>query len=351
MKKKNSILKLSVVASLLFGLSFGIANAQVPKNYQIATWYGFKTAAVTYTFDDNTAKQIPVAMPLFDKFNFKMTFYTVSGSSWKPDWTTLEKASENGHEIGSHTVSHPALNSLSIENQGVELQQSQSTIDANITSTKCVTIAYPNCILGNLAELKKYYIAGRICSGAIMPPSPTDFYNLSSIICGTQGSIKLAADFNSKVSSAKASNGWCVFLIHGIDDDGGWSPLQSTELVAHLSYVNDNQKDYWVGTFANVAKYIRERNSVSLTETAISSDSLRVSVKDTMNNVIFNVPVTFRRALPAGWTNAKVYSGKKITNYSVQSINNQKYIVFDAIPDQKEIFIAKSSQILSSIAP
>lgn len=324
-------------------------KAQVPKDYSVATWYGFKTAAVTYTFDDNTTKQLPVAMPLFDQYNFKMTFFTVT--SWSPNWTALKKASENGHEVGSHTVSHPVLNTLSIEEQDKELEQSLKAINSNITNTKCVSIAYPNCILGNLAELKKYYMVGRICSGSIVSSSPADFFNISSIVCGTQGSIKLAQDFNTKVSGAKSTKGWCVFLIHGIDDDGGWSPVQSTELASHLSFMNDNQKDYWIGTFGDVAKYIRERNSVSLTETAITADSLLISVKDTMDNSIFDVPLTIRRVLPSGWVNAKVYANGKTANYSVTTINSQNYVVFDVIPDQEEISIVKSEEIMSSVSP
>lgn len=347
---KNPNLKLRV-AGLLVILSFGIVKAQIPKQYLVATWPGFKSAAVSYTFDDNTSNQLPVAMPLFDKYGFKMTLYTVSGSSWNPNWNTLKMAVANGHEVGSHTVSHPVLNSLTVENQGAELQQSKATIEANIPGYKCTTIAYPNCVIGNLGELKKYYFAGRICSGAIMPPSPSDFYNLSSIICGTQGSIKLAADFNNKVASAKSTTGWCVFLIHGIDNDGGWSPVQSTELASHLAFMNDNKSDYWVGTFADVAKYIRERNTVSLTETTVTADSLLVTVNDTLNNQMYNLPVTFKRLLPTGWSNAKVYSGNKIANYSITKSGSQKFVVFDAIPDQEKISIVKSSEILSSTTP
>lgn len=37
--------------------------AQVNPAYEVATWRGFKTAAVTYTLDDNTSNQLLVAIP------------------------------------------------------------------------------------------------------------------------------------------------------------------------------------------------------------------------------------------------------------------------------------------------
>lgn len=326
-----------------------IAKAQVPAEYEVATWYQFKKAAVSYTFDDNTAKQLTTAIPLFDQYHFRVTLNIVTG--WNPNWTELKKASINGHEIASHTISHPVLSTLNVTDQEKELLESQSSINKNITNTRCVAIAYPNCVVGDLPTIQKYYIAGRICSGTIIPPKPSDFYRLSSIIAGTQGSIKTAQDFNTKVSSAKSSKGWCVFLIHGIDDDGGWSPVQSSELGTHLKFMNDNAGDYWVGTFSDVVKYIKERNAASLTETVLSPDSLTLSVTDNLNDTIYNVPVTIKRLLPEGWPSAKVYAGNELLHSYITVSGNDTYVVFDAVPDQGEIYLAKSNEVVLGLYP
>ncbi|RZK30837.1 MAG: hypothetical protein EOO63_05705, partial [Hymenobacter sp.] len=258
------------LAAVVGSCSAGLA--QVNPAYEVATWRQFKTAAVTYTLDDNTSNQLPVAIPLFDQYNFKTTLFTVT--SWGPNWAGLRAASTNGHEVTSHTVTHPSLGTLTVAQQMTELQQSQATIKANVPTAKCETVAYPNCVIGDIPAMQQYYIAGRICSGQIMPSSPPDFWNLSSIITGTTGSVQTAADLNAKVQLAKASKGWCVFLTHGINSDGGYSPTQSTELAAHLAYVNTNIADYWVATFSDAVKYIKERNAVSLTETTVSADEL-----------------------------------------------------------------------------
>ena len=68
--------------------------AQVNPAYEVATWRGFKAAAITYTLDDNTSNQLPVAIPLFDQYNFKTTLFTVT--NWGPNWAGLRTASANG---------------------------------------------------------------------------------------------------------------------------------------------------------------------------------------------------------------------------------------------------------------
>jgi spermidine/putrescine-binding protein len=61
------------IFAFTFLLSISL-NAQIAPEYEVATWHGFKPAAVSYTFDDNTSKQLPVAIPLFNQYNFKATF-------------------------------------------------------------------------------------------------------------------------------------------------------------------------------------------------------------------------------------------------------------------------------------
>lgn len=337
------------IAGLMLSMSIG-ALAQVPSSYQVGRWYKFKPAAVSYTFDDNCSNQIPVAIPLFDNYSFKTTFFTVT-QSMNPNWSNIKGVANNGHEVASHTVTHADLSTSNITTQDNELKNSQSAINAQITNKKCVTVAYPNCNIGDLATIQKYYIAGRVCSGQIVASSPSDFYRLSSIICGSTG-VNTANDMNTRVGNAKSSNGWCVFLLHGIDNDGGYSPLASSVLGSHLGYVNTNKADFWVGTFGDVVKYIKERNALSFTETAVTSDSLRITPTDGLDNTIYDVAVTVRRQLPSGWTEARVYLGTTLQNSTIVTVNNVKYIEFDVVPDKGTYSISnKNSSSCPTPAP
>ena len=43
----------------------------VPIEYEIYSWYDFKPAAITYSFDDGTYNQIQKGVPLLDKYYYK----------------------------------------------------------------------------------------------------------------------------------------------------------------------------------------------------------------------------------------------------------------------------------------
>lgn len=331
----------SVLLSFVLALLNVFAWAQIPSAYQVGTWKDFKPSAVTYTFDDNCSNQIPVAIPLFDNYSFPSTIFAVT-QSFNPNWNSLKTVAAKGHEIASHTQTHADLSNSSVSTQDTELKNSQATINSQITNQKCVTVAYPNCNIGDVNTIQNYYIAGRTCSGQIISSNPSDFYRLSSIICGNTG-VNTANDMNTRVNSAKSSGGWCVFLIHGIDNDGGYSPLASSVLSSHLSYVNTNKSDYWVGTFGGVVKYIKERNALSISEIEVNADSIRITPTDVLDNSIYNVPITIRREMPSGWTNGRVMSGNTILPSTVVTVNNVKYVQFEVIPDNGVYTLANTA--------
>lgn len=125
-------------------------------------------------------------------------------------------------------------------------------------------------------------------SGVVVPKTPPDFMNISSIVCGNQGSIKRTGDFTAKADAAASSNGWVVFLIHAVDGESGYSPTSSTQLKGALDYLSQNQDKLWVSTFSNVARYIQERNHVTVKQFSVQDDVISLAVTDTLNNSAYH---------------------------------------------------------------
>jgi oligosaccharide reducing-end xylanase len=222
------------------------------------------------------------------------------------------------------------------------LADSQSIINSYIPGQQCVTLAYPFCAPGNQALTATYYIAARHCQGAIEANTPSNFYTISSIICGSAGSVKTTADFITIFNSAASLKKWCVFLIHGIDSDGGYSPLSSTVLRESVVYLDSHRSTFWVSTFSNVVRYIRERNDISVTETSNEPNSITLQITDTLDNAIYNYPVTIRRPLPADWPSATVSQNGQAVNASVVVANSTLYVMFDVVPDGGDVVLSKS---------
>ncbi len=314
---------------------------------EVATWRGFKTAAVSYTFDDNTPNQLLVAVPKFDLFGFKATLFTVTG--WVTDWSGQQAAALKGHEVASHTVDHVRLGGLSIADETYQYAASKAAIISNSGNEPAFTIAYPNCRSGDVALCSQYYIAGRNCSGAIVPPTPPNFFEINSYICGSRGTVKTTADFISRFNSAQSAGGWLVLLLHGIDNDGGYSPLPSKVLLESLQYLDGNRNAFWVETFGNVVRYIKERDSLSVTK--IAEDPIELVVTDSLDNNVYNYPITLRRLLPQGWTEVAVTQNGAAIPSAVVKLNSSSYVVFDAVPDAGNVIISNATQSQAPAAP
>lgn len=325
----NKIARLSLITAVLFST---LCMAQTEKSScEVATWPGFCSAAISYTFDDGCSNQFAKAIPLFNEYNYKLTLFTVI--DWASDWDALKAVAAQGHEVASHTVTHANLGGLALDKQTNEYKNAKDAIDAKIPDHTWQTFAYPYCATGDKSLCEQYYIAARGCQGFIEGSTPKDIMNISSLICGNLGSVKTQADFEKKFSDAKASQGWCVLLLHGVDDDGGYSPLPSTTLKSSLAYLDAHRDIYWVATFGDAVRYVKERDTVTVT----SSGDHAMLITDKLDNAIYNLPLTLRAPLPQGWTAAYVYQDGHAVKSSIVEVDSQKYMMFEAVPDQGEV--------------
>jgi hypothetical protein len=165
--------------TLLLSVALGsMVSAGVEAPFEIGTWGNFAKGAVSHTFDDNTTNQTGSGQAAFDQYGFHMTLFTVT-QSMNPNWEKLKTAFAKGHEVASHSVTHPNGTM-----PASELSPSQKKIQEKVPGEKCATIAYPNCNTPGDGEVLKYYIAGRNCDGKINPKSPTNWAQIGSKCLG-----------------------------------------------------------------------------------------------------------------------------------------------------------------------
>jgi hypothetical protein len=339
MNKKSTKPISEIVIIVIFFIAFTKIHAlPVESPYEVGTWEGFRSAAVTFTFDDGLKNQITYAAPLFDSLGFKATFYIIVNN--RPDWAVYKKLAKEGHEIGSHTYSHPdSLAGMATED--FELSRSQIEINLRIPGNQCITIAYPLCRAGDDSLASKYYVAGRTCQGRIESKTPEDFYSISAIGCGAQSPLKTVQDLNSKADQSAQLNGWCVFVAHEINDGKGYSPLPASVIEGNLKYLDQNRDKFWVSTFSNVVRYIKERDSINIKSITNQENFITLSVTDNLPDSIYNVPVTIRRPLPDDWDAAFVEQNDSLIESAVVESKGRKCVMFDAIPDKGNVNILK----------
>jgi hypothetical protein len=334
--------KKSIIITALLAAAGAAYGGTVESPYEVGAWSGFKAAAVTYTFDDGYMPNLySKAVPLFNSYGYKMTMYPCM--LYNLTWSNIQTAASYGHEVGSHTVTHSDLSGLDEEERIYELSESQAIINSYIPGNQCLTIAYPYCIEGDETLNAAYYIAGRTCASTTPNPStPPNLYMINCTILGTANGIDTTPEITAIDDAAAASGGWVVFLIHAIDTDNGYSPVSYTVLSQSVAYLESHSDTFWVNTFLNVVKYIKERDDVSVSETSNTGSAITVSVTDTLSDTIYNYPLTIRRPLPDGWGYVKVLQDGSIVDSNIVEVESTSYLMFDIVPDSGELTLLKT---------
>lgn len=326
----------AVISSAIIALASSMSFAQTA---EIADWAGFRKAATSFTFDDGAPSHVSDGAPTFDKYGYKATFHLVT--NWNPNWSGFQTLANNGHEIASHSSSHPTT-------MNGEEASSKQAIERQITQNYgCLTVAYPNCNVPNESSVLQNYIAGRICNGSWQGLSdnmgkngPSNWAKVPAIMTGDQGSINSTNGFTSEMQKVIQSGGWVMFLTHGFSGKNNgsatYSPTDLNAIDGALQWAKQNDKDIWVAPFRNVAMYIKERNASKIEpqdggEAGTMSFKLSHNIADNVSK--YDYPLSIR--IQTNWTNVKVSQN----NADIESKVENGYVYFDAVPNAGTIVV------------
>ncbi len=232
-------------------------------------------------------------------------------------WQEYKQYTLQGHEIASHTVTHPRLAILDEPNLLYELKQSKADIEKYLGENYTFSA---ECPYGTEDERVMSY-AHQVYPALRnrMPEPYLEEINRSSdadpeasgkeYVQWQRGPVNRISMTEMKGwvdTSLAHENIWLVLVFHGVDGIG-WEPRTAAELEEYFGYVNDRKSDIWIATFGNVTKYIRERKSAIIKED-IQDDTIAVSVSSVLNATIYDVPMTLKTHVPSTWRSAILHS-------------------------------------------
>ncbi len=166
----------------LYSNSSGNEDGSVSKtgnygNIIITTWADDRNAAFSFSFDDGFISQYENVRGILNQYDFNGTFYilppfltdTLPGIWRYGTWQMFEEMSNEGHELGSHTLNHDHTFSITVGDtltpgtMHYEMYHSRKMINERIADYKCITFAYPyavhNGLVDSLASI--YYESAR----------------------------------------------------------------------------------------------------------------------------------------------------------------------------------------------
>jgi len=180
---------------------------------------GFNRAMVSITFDDGWASAYTQARPVLAQYGMLSTQYIISGEVGDSADGYMTKAqvqalSKAGHEIGSHTISHPELTTITASMLTTELKNSQTSLQT-LVGKPVTNLASPygDYNANVITQAKKYYTSHRTVDAGYNSKDSFDAYALrvQNILNTTT-----PAEVAGWVKQAQADKTWLILVYHDI---------------------------------------------------------------------------------------------------------------------------------------
>ena len=369
--------RFAVLVILLFLPAASFCGTGGVGDVSVKKWADDRKSAFTFTYDDGYITQYQYVKPILDSFGFKGTFFVITGSMtddlpgiWRyGTWKQFREMSLEGHEIGSHTVTHPYLTQITngdYRTPGTliyELLQSRSLIETKIPNQKCITMAYPYFIYNSLVknETAFYYEGGRGGSFVPMDASLADtaYYSIgakeeqfSSPRHSIQDDLDELQNFERYEDSSITFGKWGMLVGHEVYPFAqitdslisvSWFPQATEWLTSLCGWLKEksDSNEIWVETMGNVIRYMKERDHFNYNIISATSAQIQINTTDSLSNDIYNYPLTVDITVPADWEGAYVVQGSGTDTAITFVAGNISYIRTRIIPDGGNIILNK----------
>jgi peptidoglycan/xylan/chitin deacetylase (PgdA/CDA1 family) len=203
---------------------------------------------VSITFDDGWTSQYTNALPKLLTRQLNATFYAISSALIdQPNYMTAAQLIDlynNGMEIGSHSVTHPDMTTLSQAALINEMSQSQLALQNAIPGAPVLDFAYPQGAYNanTIAVGQQYYQSQRTSDSGF---NTRNNLNLTRLKMKSVQNGVTPAQVKAWIDQANAQKTWLILLYHKIDTtlplpDGDLYTTLPSDLDTELQYIKDS---------------------------------------------------------------------------------------------------------------
>lgn len=243
-----------------------VSLVSAPAWAQDFQWPNNQKLAISLSYDDALASQLDNAVPSLDKYKLKASFYVFPASdafrSRLNEWKAL---SENGHELGNHTLYHNCskklagdwvrphvdIDQLSVERMLMDVKINNTllqALDGKTERTFTTPCGHAEAKDGNYVELARDdYFASKgqgIAGGFSVVAGPSDV-----------SAEQMIQYINNVPKGVKLVN----LIFHGIGGDH--LSVKAEEHEKLLEYLSANSDQYWVDTYLNIMRHVSDNAS------------------------------------------------------------------------------------------
>ncbi|MBN1894531.1 polysaccharide deacetylase family protein [bacterium] len=272
-------------------------------NPTLCVWRGNQKAACTIGFDDVLASHYQLAAPRLKARQMHGTFYLNTKNVYR--WSFWNALAQDGHEIASHTWSHPKCTEISEESLRNELERARNDILRNIIGqTDVPSFAYPSGLYNDQVRkvVLEYHQSARGSFGINPPVLNNDDF---SLIKGIGAYPPYDPHYLAELLTRTVHDGgWILCYFHSISTDGSMNqttiPLDL--FTRHLDAVDSLRDELWIATQKQVVEYIKLRQNARVTSSVIDSSVVEISLKNDYFGTLTENSVDVMMDLPEYWS-------------------------------------------------
>jgi len=345
--KQHTFIALWAFCPVLTAATFSYAGVG---DTEIATWKDNLGGALSLTIDDALDDREDT-LAILDDFGVKGTFFLNTGDLLaRPALqAAMVGASQNGHEIASHTLTHPDLTNKNDADLDSELRESQEILEGLINKP-VISLAYP---FGAddarvRAATAQYYLSGRdVYPDALHPATGQDMYRLGE----APGPFNWTdAEFIQErlnfATSAATTGGWAIEMYHNLGSPGTLNrELYHTETAfrGHLTNLTSGSLSLWVAPVGEVVQYYLSREGASLSTSFPGGDEMTVELTLTDPTGRIATPLTLSTTVPGAWASGgtlEVRQNGDLLPFTQGSTGSDLLLSYNALPNGGDVLLS-----------
>lgn len=265
-------------------------------------------------------------------------------------WPEIKTFASNGHEFGSHTISHPRLAVLDEPNFLYEMEKCKEEILNQLGAQHTFSAECPFGTENERVMEYAYKIHPALRNRMPEPflvelnrgnsHTPGEYEN--EYIQWQRGPLQKTTVplMKSWVDTLLVhDNVWLVLTFHGIDGVG-WEAKPHQELKAFFDYIKQSEEKIWVATFGEATRYMRERMNAS-TNIETAGDNIKVSLSHTLDPDQYGVALTLKTYVDPSWKKVQVKQDDKSQEFGVLKDSKGPYVLYDAKPNESPVELSE----------
>jgi hypothetical protein len=202
--------------------------------------------------------------------------------------------------------------------------------------TFCIPLGYSDADEASLEIIGRHYIAAKRARSGINTVSP----ELNGFRSRGARTATPLAEYNGWIDEVLKTGGWLVETHHGIEGVGGWEGTPLKVFEEHVKYAASKRDELWIDTIAEIAKYIQERDSISVEVAADGREELVINVTDKMDDAVFDTPLTLRILTRPGWQSPLTATQReRTTRVELVEEAGRLCAYVEVVPDRGEIVL------------